>query len=72
LGGDYPTDLWAAGDLFADPRVVSLPDSLEPGRYHLIVGLYDLNSGVRLPVFDEEGTRQTADAVPLATVDVRH
>ena len=47
--GLYPTSLWQPGEIIRDERRVLL-DSLPPGRYDLVVGLYDLNSGVRLPV----------------------
>ena len=70
LGGDYPTDLWAAGEVIADGRVVLLPDDLPPGRYALLVGLYSLQTGERLPAFDGQGTRLPADAVPLGVVEV--
>jgi 4-amino-4-deoxy-L-arabinose transferase-like glycosyltransferase len=70
LGGDYPTDLWAAGEMIADGRVVLLPDDLPSGRYALLVGLYSLQTGERLPAFDGQGTRLAADAVPLGVVEV--
>jgi len=70
LNGDYPVELWAAGDMIADPRTVVLPDDLPPGRYTLLVGLYSLQTGERLPAFDVDGARLPADAVPLAEVEV--
>lgn len=71
MGGDYPTQLWAAGDMVADPRVVALPNDLPPGRYKLLVGLYSLETGERLPAFDASGARLANDAIPLAEVEVR-
>ena len=71
LGGGYPTDLWVAGDLLADLRRVALPVESSPGRYTLLVGLYSLQTGERLPAFDEQGTRLPADAVPLGVVEVQ-
>ena len=71
LGGDYPTDLWAAGEVIADPRVVTLPDDLPPGRYTLLVGLYSLQTGERLPAFDGQGARLPADAIPLRVLEVQ-
>jgi hypothetical protein len=70
LGGDYPTDLWTAGDMIADERVVLLPDDLSTGHYTLLVGLYDLQTGERLPAFDEQEARLPADAIPLGPVEV--
>ncbi|MBE9471890.1 MAG: hypothetical protein IMY75_07275, partial [Chloroflexi bacterium] len=71
LSGDYPTDLWAAGEVIADERAVPLPADLPPGRYTLLVGLYNLQTGERLPAFDEHGARLPADAVPLGIVEVQ-
>jgi len=70
LRGDYPTDLWAAGEVIADERAVVLPDDLSAGRYTLLVGLYNLQTGERLPAFDEQGARLPADAIPLGPVEV--
>jgi len=71
LDGDYPTNLWASGDVIADPRVVALPDDLPSGHYTLLVGLYSLQTGERLPAFDEQGAQLSADAIPLGIVEVR-
>jgi hypothetical protein len=48
LAGVYPTSLWSPGELIADPRTVALPEG--PGTYDLVVGLYRLDDGQRLPV----------------------
>ncbi len=48
-GGAYPTGLWEAGEVIPDQRTVALP-ALSPGRYEVVVGMYDLASGARLPV----------------------
>jgi hypothetical protein len=45
--GGYPTSRWQAGDLVRDPHALSLPRDVPPGRYWLLVGLYD-SAGVRL------------------------
>ena len=50
LGGVYPTSLWEPGEIIADEISVSLPENLPPGQYSLVVGLYDLSTGARLPV----------------------
>jgi hypothetical protein len=46
-GGTYPTQLWEAGEIIVDERL--LPD-LSPGHYTLRLGLYQPDSGERLPV----------------------
>lgn len=71
MGGDYPTHLWDVGDVVADPREVVLPADLPPGRYELLVGLYSLETGERLPAFDAQGTRLPNDAVPLSDVEIK-
>ena len=69
LGGDYPTSLWASGEIVADERLISTKD-LPPGTYDLRVGMYLLQTGERLPAFDANGTRLPADAIPLTTLEV--
>jgi hypothetical protein len=69
LGGDYPTSAWAAGEVLADARVVRLNADLEletlPAGAYLLVGLYRLEDGVRLPVVDKDGARMPQDAVRI-------
>jgi len=67
VGGDYPTSLWTPGEIIADERLVST-GGLVPGVYDLRVGMYLLETGERLPVFETDGTRLPADAIPLTTL----
>jgi hypothetical protein len=46
----YPTSLWEAGEIVTDRFSLSLPAELPPAQYHLVVGLYNLADGMRLPV----------------------
>jgi len=71
MEGEYPTQLWAAGDVVADPRTVPIPADLPPGRYRLLVGLYSLETGERLPAVDAAGVRLPEDAIPLTEVEVK-
>ncbi len=50
LNGAYPTSLWDPGEIIADTISVPLPADLPTGEYQLVVGLYDLGTGVRLAV----------------------
>jgi hypothetical protein len=50
-GGAYPTGLWETGEIIPDQRTVTLP-VLSPGRYELVVGMYDVATGTRLPIAD--------------------
>jgi hypothetical protein len=47
--GRYPTSLWEPGEIIRDELVLPL-DSLPPGVYTPVVGLYDLTTGARLTV----------------------
>lgn len=67
LGGDYPTGLWEPGEVIIDPHPLHLPADLPPGRYRLWVGMYSLETMVRLARLDGLG-----DAVEIPTpLDVR-
>ncbi len=46
--GDYPTSLWADGEIIADPHPVALPPDLPAGDYRLLVGMYNLETMQRL------------------------
>lgn len=66
LGGDYPTHLWAAGEVIEDVITLTVPEELAggrlaDGRYPIHVGFYDPATGRRLPV-TINGQRQPQDA----------
>lgn len=54
-GGFYPTSLWIPGETIQDPHLLPLPPDLAPGEYRLLVGMYLLETGERLPVSGEDG-----------------
>jgi len=66
--GHYPTSWWAPGEIIPDSHPISLMPDIDTGDYHLIVGLYRLADGARLPVQSEAilGT----DAHILATLEI--
>jgi hypothetical protein len=45
-----PTTGWVPGEYVADTHALTLPDDLPPGEYRLWVGLYDPQTGNRVPV----------------------
>ena len=47
LAGDYPTGLWASGEVILDPHDLDL-STLPPGEYRILAGLYNFTSGERL------------------------
>jgi len=52
--GDYPTSLWAPGEIIVDTHPLDLTP-LPPGTYNLIAGLYNPATGDRLPAFGPHG-----------------
>jgi hypothetical protein len=50
LNGQYPTSRWQPGEIVVDIFDVPLPANLSPGRYRVITGFYDVETGQRLPV----------------------
>ena len=69
LGGDYPTRLWAAGEVIDDAYTLAIPQDLPPGRYPVHIGLYDPETGERLPLI-VENTRQPNDAFFLGWLSI--
>jgi hypothetical protein len=66
LMGDYPTRVWAPGEVIVDPHAIVLPADVSPGQYRLLVGMYDLETLTRLPRPDGAGdTIETPDAIEV-------
>jgi hypothetical protein len=65
-----PTDTWIAGEVVTDRHVLAFDPATPPGRYQLMVGMYDLASRDRLPAFDEKGQRWLDDAIVLQEIVV--
>lgn len=68
--GSYPTSYWDVGQVVTDTHTLMVPNDLPPGQYLVIVGMYLLETGERLPAFDAEGERFAADGVPLTEIEV--
>ncbi len=68
--GTYPTSIWAGGERVVDEHVLTLSPDLAAGEYTLLVGLYDRESGMRLPALGPDGSRYPNDAADLATVTI--
>ncbi|MBE2223989.1 MAG: hypothetical protein IAF02_20780, partial [Anaerolineae bacterium] len=62
-----PTGGWREGEVISDSITLTLPPETMPGTYHLFVGLYNPETGVRLPASDQ-GAAQANDQVHLFTV----
>lgn len=64
----YSTDEWRTGEMNLDPYTLTILPDTPPGRYTLLVGMYD-DESERLPVFAGDGS-MIGDAIPLHTVEV--
>jgi hypothetical protein len=61
---------WRPGDgVFPDRYGVAVPQTLAPGTYRLLVGMYDVSGSPRLPVSIEG--EAAGDVFPLSVVEVR-
>jgi hypothetical protein len=63
--GRYPTPSWLPELTIVDPHVIQLPPDLPAGDYAIRVGLYDPESGERLPVVAGDGSIPPDKAFPL-------
>lgn len=50
LRGDYPIRFWSVGEIIDDTYQLTIPLELPPGVYPLQMGLYEPDTGMRLPV----------------------
>lgn len=69
LDGFRPTSTWRPGQEITDRYGLLLPDTLPPGVYQLVVGIYDGETGQRLKVFGRNVPAGT-DVVPLTEIRV--
>jgi hypothetical protein len=65
LGGTYPTSLWDPGEIIADEILVPLPAELPAGEYRLVIGMYEFETGARLPVPGREDNSVLLEKVEI-------
>ncbi len=65
-----PTVLWEPGQIVRDEYTIPIDPSTPTGDIPLLVGMYNLGTGERLPVHNPDGV-PIGDAIPLAVVTVR-
>ena len=64
------TTTWHIDDPVHDERAIHIPESIEPGNYALIVGVYDPD-GVRVPITkSKNGGVIGADRLIVATIRI--
>lgn len=69
VGGDYPSRFWDEGEVFDDRYDLRLPVDIPRGRYPVHVGLYDPQTGRRLPVWIDD-VRQSYDGLLVGWIVV--
>lgn len=52
--GKRPTVAWERGEILIDPYSIQVREDAPPGQYPLLVGMYDVATGQRLPVTDSD------------------
>jgi hypothetical protein len=67
--GGCLTTTWRPGDLVGERYDLTISADAAPGLYQIIIGMYDLATGERLPALDAQGT-VTGDYLLLGTVQV--
>lgn len=71
LDGTYPTSRWLESEVVVDKYAIAVQPDAPPGLYRIEVGMYLLETGQRLPVFDDQGQRMPEDRVLLEeTIEV--
>ncbi len=68
--GDFPTRRWPVDKYVLDEHTIRLPMGLAPGFYTVTAGLWDNDSGQRLPVLAVDGTF-VGDNFPLFTLEIK-
>jgi hypothetical protein len=69
--GNYATTVWDPGRTFVDVYKLKLPADAQPAQAQLVYGLYNGDSGVRLPVTGADAGPADQAWVKLGTVEVK-
>lgn len=67
--GLYPTSIWDAGEVVVDPHRVVVATDAPPGQYRLAIGLYERETGRRVPALGIAEVPR--DHVLISGVEVR-
>jgi hypothetical protein len=55
VGGTLPTSCWVKNEIIVDEYEIQIQPDAPPGQYVIQVGMYQLETGQRLPVIGQEG-----------------
>jgi hypothetical protein len=67
--GLFPLRSWTPGKVITDALDVPLPETLAPGSYRLVLGLYDATTFARFPA-SRDGTPLPNDEIEIGTMTV--
>jgi len=70
FGEALPTADWPEGLNAVDERPVTISADVPPGDYQVFIGTYEIVSGIRSTVTDQDGQHVPNDAINLGTVTV--
>jgi len=66
LDGNAPTTSWAPGEVLTDLYTIPVDANAPPGTYDLVVGLYDPDSGARLPLAGNKSDTVTVTKIQVS------
>ena len=69
-GGLCPSTSWGDGEAVRDVHDIHLPETLNPGNFRIIAGLYDPHSGRRVRVLSGEQDQNSKDNVLIASFNI--
>lgn len=69
--GIRPTTSWEPKEVIADRYNVEMSADLAPGTYLVGMGMYDADSGERIPAFGSDGKRLPQDRILLGELSIR-
>jgi hypothetical protein len=69
LRGEAPTTSWVSGEVIADEYNIVAEPSTPPGAYSIEIGMYDVATGQRLPIFTG-GQQLEGDRLVLGQIRV--
>ncbi len=68
--GTHPTTSWLPGEVVSDEYEIVVDATAPAGEYQIEVGMYDLETMLRLPASDEQGNPLPSDRILLSKVRV--
>ncbi len=65
LANIYPTSRWQPGDIISEQFTLPIAPSALSNRTRLVTGMYDLTTGARLPVYNQQNQLQSDGLIEL-------